>query len=148
MSALQEQVGGDHYKDCPIQPVEYIHANGLGFIEGNVVKYITRWRSKGGLKDLAKIKHFIDLLMELETRQKKTATVVRQPLTDAVEQHNAQRKEAEKKAVDDLRKHQESGPYGRPLAPPQPWPADIPYPDIFDSARDPMLCYPPLEKRA
>lgn len=66
MSALDEQPGGDHYKDRAIQPVEYIHANHLDFFEGNVIKYITRWRTKGGLQDLEKAKHYIDLLMELE----------------------------------------------------------------------------------
>ena len=64
-SALAKQVNGDHYNK-PIQPIQYIHANGLGFIEGNVVKYITRWRDKNGLQDLEKIKHYIDLLIELE----------------------------------------------------------------------------------
>lgn len=65
MSALETQVGGDHYK-LPIQPVEYIHRNGLGFCEGNVVKYVTRWRSKNGIQDLKKARHFIDLLIEME----------------------------------------------------------------------------------
>lgn len=65
---LDVQISGDHYKSLPIQPVEYIHANQIPFIEGNVIKYVSRWRSKGGLKDLEKAKHFIDLLIELETR--------------------------------------------------------------------------------
>ena len=65
MSALDTQVGGEHYK-TPIQPVQFIHANNLNFIEGNVVKYITRWRTKGGVETLEKIKHYIDLLIELE----------------------------------------------------------------------------------
>ena len=69
MSALDVQVGGGHYKSRAIQPVEFIHANGLGFCEGNVVKYVTRWASKGGLADLEKAKHYIELLIELETRQ-------------------------------------------------------------------------------
>ena len=64
--ALQAQVGGDHYKRLAIQPVEYIHANGLGFIEGSIIKYATRWRDKGGIRDLGKIKHFVDLLIQLE----------------------------------------------------------------------------------
>ena len=69
MSALSHQHGGDHYKDKAIQPVEYIHSNGLGFCEGNVVKYITRWRAKNGLEDLYKAKHYIELLIELESRR-------------------------------------------------------------------------------
>lgn len=67
-SALDIQVAGDHYKGLKIQPVEYIHANNLPFIEGCIIKYATRWRDKGGIKDLEKIKHFAELLIELETR--------------------------------------------------------------------------------
>lgn len=69
MSALDTQVDGDHYKTLAIQPVEYIHANGLPFIEGSVVKYVSRWRSKGGIKDLEKARHFIDMLIDLEQRK-------------------------------------------------------------------------------
>lgn len=66
MSALDVQEGGGHYKSKAIQPIQYIHANKLGFLEGCIVKRITRWRDKDGLKDLLKIKHEIDLLIELE----------------------------------------------------------------------------------
>lgn len=72
VSALAVQEGGAHYKGRAIQPIEYIHANDLPFIEGSVVKYITRWRDKGGVEDLKKIKHYIDLLIELEARKTKT----------------------------------------------------------------------------
>lgn len=71
MSALNTQVAGDHYKTLKIQPVEYIHANGLGFIEGSIIKYATRWRDKGGVADLEKAKHFIDLLIEFERKKEK-----------------------------------------------------------------------------
>lgn len=67
-SSLNIQVGGGHYKDLPIQPVEYIHANAIGYFEGNVIKYVSRWRKKNGIADLEKAKHYIDLLIELETR--------------------------------------------------------------------------------
>lgn len=70
--ALSSQVGGSHYKDLPIQPVEYIHANRIGYFEGCVIKYVSRWRAKGGIGDLEKAKHYIDLLIELESRQCKT----------------------------------------------------------------------------
>lgn len=66
MSALQKQVGGNHYVTKGIQPVEYIHANNLGFCEGNVVKYVTRWKDKNGVADLRKAIHYIELLIELE----------------------------------------------------------------------------------
>lgn len=64
--ALDVQVGGGHYKGMKIQPVEFIHANGIGYFEGNVIKYVTRWRAKGGVADLEKARHYIDLLIELE----------------------------------------------------------------------------------
>jgi hypothetical protein len=63
---LATQVGGDHYTKLKIQPIEYIHANNIPFPEGNVIKYVTRWRDKNGIKDLEKAKHYIDLLIELE----------------------------------------------------------------------------------
>lgn len=66
--ALAMQVGGGHYKDLKIQPIEYIHGNKLPFIEGAVVKYVTRWRTKGGLEDLRKARHLLDLLLELEQK--------------------------------------------------------------------------------
>lgn len=65
---LDTQVAGDHYKKLKIQPVEYIHGNGIGFIEGSVIKYVTRWRDKGGIDDLRKARHFIDLLIDLELK--------------------------------------------------------------------------------
>ena len=65
-SALATQVGGGHYKDMPIQPVEFIHKNGIGFIEGSVIKYVSRWRKKNGVEDLKKARHFLDLLIEME----------------------------------------------------------------------------------
>ena len=69
MSSLEKQVSGDHYKDMNIQPVEFIYANGIGYFEGNVIKYISRWRKKNGLADLEKAKHYIELLLELERRK-------------------------------------------------------------------------------
>lgn len=68
MSALEKQVSGSHYKDFPIQPVEFIHRNNIPYIEGNVIKYVARWRDKGGIADLEKAKHYIDLLIELESK--------------------------------------------------------------------------------
>ena len=66
MSALNQQKGGSHYKDQKIQPIEYIHANGLGFMEGNVVKYVTRHKAKNGRQDIEKAIHYLELLLELE----------------------------------------------------------------------------------
>jgi hypothetical protein len=66
LSANQTQVGGSHYKDMKIQPVDYIHANGIGFIEGSVIKYVSRHKSKNGKQDLEKAIHFLQLLIERE----------------------------------------------------------------------------------
>lgn len=63
---LHLQIGGKHYKKLKIQPVEYVHANGIGYFEGSVIKYVTRWRDKGGIQDLEKARHFLDLLIEFE----------------------------------------------------------------------------------
>lgn len=68
MSALDKQEGGDHYKHLRIQPIEYIHANNIPFIEGCIIKYITRWRKKGGIEDLKKVQHFTEILIDLESR--------------------------------------------------------------------------------
>jgi hypothetical protein len=64
-AALSEQVGGDHYLEFPIQPVEYAIKNRLGFVEGAVVKYVTRWKLKGGVADLRKARHLLDILISL-----------------------------------------------------------------------------------
>lgn len=84
MTALENQVGGSHYKDLKIQPVEYIHANGLPFIEGSIVKYATRWQEKGGVDDLRKIIHFAQILIELETQKllKEAARHTRQAVAE------------------------------------------------------------------
>jgi len=60
---LDRQVDGNHYTNMAIQPAEYILANELGFAEGNVVKYVSRWRNKGGVTDLEKAKHYLEMLI-------------------------------------------------------------------------------------
>ena len=62
--ATDIQVGGSHYKDMPIQPVEFIVENRIPFLEGNAIKYLCRHLSKGGVEDLRKAKHYIDLILE------------------------------------------------------------------------------------
>lgn len=65
-SFLKQQYGGNHYKSLAIEPIEYAYRNNLDFFQGNVVKYITRFRDKNGLEDLKKAKHYIDLLIQFE----------------------------------------------------------------------------------
>ncbi|MEY4441045.1 MAG: hypothetical protein RL442_45 [Pseudomonadota bacterium] len=60
------QVAGTHYKQKAIQPWDYIAANELGYFEGNIVKYVSRWRDKGGVDDLRKAQHYLQKLIELQ----------------------------------------------------------------------------------
>lgn len=64
--SLNTQVGGNHYKDFSIQPVEFITANGLSFLEGCVVKRVCRHKEKNGREDIEKAIHELQLLLDLE----------------------------------------------------------------------------------
>ena len=66
--ATSEQVGGDHYAVMKIQPIEFILANELGFCEGNVIKYLCRYKRKNGLEDLKKARQYLDFLIERESK--------------------------------------------------------------------------------
>lgn len=68
MSALEKQIGGDHYKKLKIQPMEYSMANGLDACQHTIIKYVTRFRDKGGIKDLEKARHTLDMLIEFERK--------------------------------------------------------------------------------
>ena len=63
---LEKQIGGNHYKDFEIQPVEFMYKNNIPYLEGNVIKYVTRHKDKGGLQDLEKAKHYLEILIQLE----------------------------------------------------------------------------------
>jgi len=65
MSANDKQIDGEHYQ-LEIQPWDYITLNRLGYLEGNIIKYVTRHKEKHGVKDLEKAKHYIDKLIEVE----------------------------------------------------------------------------------
>lgn len=65
--ANQKQIAGTHYKQTAIQPWDYVAANNLGYFEGSAIKYITRWRNKGGIADIQKAIHFLEKLIELES---------------------------------------------------------------------------------
>jgi len=66
MSALDVQIGGSHYKDMPIQPMEFSMANNMDACQHTIIKYVSRFREKGGIQDLQKAKHVIDMLIEFE----------------------------------------------------------------------------------
>lgn len=71
MSALNKQEGGDHYKNLKIQPVEYITANNMSFLEGNVIKYISRHSMKNGIEDIKKVIHYCELILQLHYNSSK-----------------------------------------------------------------------------
>jgi hypothetical protein len=63
-SALDKQIGGSHYKDMKIQPIDFIIENNLGYAVGNIIKYIVRYKNKNGVEDLKKARHYLDILIE------------------------------------------------------------------------------------
>jgi len=70
MNSLDKQEGGNHYKSMAIQPIEYIMANGLGYLQGNVIKYVSRHKHKNGAEDIAKAIHYLELILDYEYRKK------------------------------------------------------------------------------
>jgi hypothetical protein len=64
MKSSKKQIGGNHYLKYKIQPVEFIIKNNIGFVEGNIIKYVLRFKEKGGVRDLEKARHYIELLIE------------------------------------------------------------------------------------
>jgi hypothetical protein len=80
LSANDVQVGGSHYKGKAIQPWDFIVSNELGYLEGNIVKYVSRWKQKGGIADLQKAQHYLAKLIEVS--QSNIASVT--PYVDGV----------------------------------------------------------------
>jgi hypothetical protein len=75
LKSTDYQVAGSHYQKLKIQPIDYILANELGFCEGAIVKYISRYKDKGGVDDLRKIKQFCDFLIEEELKDTPLTTM-------------------------------------------------------------------------
>ena len=65
-AAIEHQVGGDHYRRRRIQPWDIWEEYGMNAFEGAVLKYLLRWRDKGGVEDLKKARHTLDRLIEIE----------------------------------------------------------------------------------
>jgi len=66
MSANEGQVGGSHYKNKAMQPWDFIAGNNIGYLAGNVIKYVCRYKDKNGIEDLRKARHYLDKLIEIE----------------------------------------------------------------------------------
>lgn len=64
MSAKDKQVGGNHYKKMNLETYEFCMINNIPFVEGNIIKYVCRYKDKGGLDDLLKAKHYLEMLIE------------------------------------------------------------------------------------
>ena len=69
LGALDKQEGGGHYKGLAIQPVEYITANDISYLEGNVIKYVTRHKNKNGIEDIKKAIHYLELIIQLQYKE-------------------------------------------------------------------------------
>ena len=63
---MSYQIGGSHYSKLAIQPAEFIHRNNIGFLAGNVIKYVVRHKDKNGVEDLKKARHYLNMLIDLE----------------------------------------------------------------------------------
>lgn len=72
--ATNEQIGGSHYKDMAIQPIEFIMKNKIGFCEANVIEYVCRHKHKNGIEDLKKARHYIDLLIQFEYEEEQPSS--------------------------------------------------------------------------
>lgn len=79
-----KQVGGRHYKNMGIQPTEYAYANELGFLEGNVVKYVSRHRFKGGAVDIKKAIHYLEMILEWEYNEPSVEDRIRDKTDECV----------------------------------------------------------------
>ena len=64
----KKQIGGNHYSNMAITPTRYILENNIGWLEGNAIKYISRYKNKNGVEDLKKAIHYIELIIEKETK--------------------------------------------------------------------------------
>jgi len=69
IKASDKQIGGNHYKQFKIQPAEFCYINNIPYLEATAIKYLCRWKDKGGIQDLEKAKHFIDLLIEFNQKE-------------------------------------------------------------------------------
>mgnify|MGYP001176367714 FL=1 len=96
------QVGGNHYKDMKIQPSEFINKNELQFAEGNAIKYICRHGSKGGLQDLQKAKHYIDMIIERDYANEVNNSSVDSGVNITYEGLSVTLPESDKDSMDDL----------------------------------------------
>ncbi len=101
MTALNEQIGGSHYKEMKIQPIEFILANNLPFPEGCVIKYVCRHPSKGGREDLEKAKQCIDFIIEHYYPEKKSSltSYSQEDIDDAVKSYRNTSREIYKRSI-------------------------------------------------
>ena len=68
---MSKQVGGSHYKNFAIEPIEFINKNNLLYAEGNVIKYVYRHKYKGKLVDIKKAIHYLEIIIKRDYEKKK-----------------------------------------------------------------------------
>ena len=105
------QVGGNHYQ-LAIQPWDYIVSNGIGYLEGNIIKYVSRWTRKGGIQDLEKARHYLDKL--IETEQQRQAAMQPEVKRQQYENIVAQQKQSAVTLADLVTPGRGFGGYQRP----------------------------------
>ena len=66
-----KQIGGNHYSKKAIQPWDYIVSNNMGYLSGNIIKYVSRYKDKNGIEDLKKAMHYLEKLIEVEENDNK-----------------------------------------------------------------------------
>lgn len=69
--SAEDKNGPKHYTKCSIQPWTFIIANDMDYWQGSIIKYVTRWKDKGGIEDLRKARHFLDKYIEVMTEKHK-----------------------------------------------------------------------------
>lgn len=75
------QVGGTHYQKQRIQHWDFVAANNLDYFQGQITKYVSRWRDKNGIDDLLKAQHFLEKYIEIQRENEKLKTAPANQLT-------------------------------------------------------------------
>lgn len=81
-NVLRRQIGGSHYKDMVFQPISLISLLDLDFFQGNVVKYVSRHKTKDGVNDLAKAKHYCQMADELDDKKEPDVILLNEAIDD------------------------------------------------------------------
>jgi hypothetical protein len=90
MQANDRQVGGDHYGGGEMQHWDVVHIFELDYFQGQITKYLFRWKKKGGVKDLQKAAHFLEKYIELNTPKEKVKNLTEAQYAEAVRRYQVE----------------------------------------------------------